>query len=176
MSYMNHGRMKPSFRVLPMEIEHLSDVLKIELESQIEPWTMEQFIQELNQPYAHALVAMGSPPTAPQTATTLLHNEQVVGFHCFWCVADELQIVNIAVDQRFRRHGIGRLLLEWALDDACGGHARLAVLEVRKSNFSARKLYESLGFQVTGERPDYYGILKEPALLMSLNIEGKNRD
>jgi ribosomal-protein-alanine N-acetyltransferase len=157
-------------RIIPMGIEHLPEVLKIERESQLDPWTRAQFIQELNQPHSYAFVATGPLLVLPQPATMLPPVDQVIGFHCFWCVADELQIANIAVEQKFRHHGIGRLLMKWALDLACGGNARTAVLEVRKSNLPARKLYDSLGFQVTGERPNYYGVLKESALLMSLDI------
>jgi ribosomal-protein-alanine N-acetyltransferase len=153
-------------------MEHLSEVMRIERESELEPWTRVQFIQELNQPHSHSLVAIGSSLIVPQTATLSMQGEQVVGYHCFWCVADELHIINIAVDQRCRRRGIGRLLIKRALDSACHGNAQTAFLEVRKSNYPARKLYEGMGFQVTGERPNYYGIVKESALLMSLNLEG----
>jgi len=70
-----------------------------------------------------------------------------------------------------RRRGIARKLIEFAVRTGLEQHAGLVTLEVRKSNLSARKLYESFGFRVTGERPDYYGVQKESAVLMELVIQ-----
>jgi len=46
-------------------------------------------------------------------------------------------------------------------------------LEVRQSNQAARKLYESLGFEVTGRRPNYYRVQegREDAILMAVDIK-----
>jgi ribosomal-protein-alanine N-acetyltransferase len=154
-----------------MKMEHISEVLRIERDSELEPWTRAQFIQELDQSHSHCLVAIWSPLSIPQTDLMPLKGDQVVGYHCFWCVADELQILNIAVDQKYRRRGIGRLLMKWGLNFGCRGNAVRAFLEVRKSNSPARRFYEELGFQVNGERQNYYGVVKESALLMSLNLD-----
>ena len=43
-----------------------------------------------------------------------------------------------------------------------------ATLEVRRSNESARALYERLGFQVEAIRPDYYTNPREDALILWL--------
>lgn len=42
-----------------------------------------------------------------------------------------------------------------AFQQTCGGWDQV-VLEVRKSNIPAIKLYEGMGFKVAGERPKYY--------------------
>ena len=54
----------------------------------------------------------------------------------------------------------------------CGSEKRTlkAVLEVRLSNSAAQGLYGSLGFRAVGERPDYYGGLREHAVLMELSM------
>jgi [ribosomal protein S18]-alanine N-acetyltransferase len=92
------------------------------------------------------------------------------GYICFWHVVDEIQILNIAVSPDFRRRGIGRLLLEHGLRWGRERKARMAYLEVRESNTAARRLYESIGFSVCGERANYYGRQKESAILMALEL------
>jgi ribosomal-protein-alanine N-acetyltransferase len=45
-----------------------------------------------------------------------------------------------------------------------------AFLEVRRSNVAAEKLYEGLGFGVTGLRPMYYPDNMEDGLLMTKEL------
>jgi ribosomal protein S18 acetylase RimI-like enzyme len=69
-------------------------------------------------------------------------------------------ITNVAVLPGFRRHGIGRQLMEAALDEARHRGARTLVLEVQKDNAPAQQLYHELGF----ERYDTVAELRLPAL------------
>ena len=144
----------------------IPSILEIECDSQPEPWTEKAFVEEINRANSSLLVArlpvgdFGGAPSA-----------EVAGYICFWLVAGEIQILNIAVRKILRRRGIARKLIEFAVRTGLEQHAGLVTLEVRKSNLSARKLYESFGFRVTGERPDYYGVQKESAVLMELVIQ-----
>ncbi|NOZ29900.1 MAG: GNAT family N-acetyltransferase [Chloroflexi bacterium] len=61
------------------------------------------------------------------------------------------QIANVAVDPAYRRHGIGRALMEAALEHIHLHGGTWAVLQVREDNEIARRLYERLGFEaITG--------------------------
>ncbi|MGC8492511.1 MAG: ribosomal protein S18-alanine N-acetyltransferase [Syntrophobacteraceae bacterium] len=126
----------------------LPTILAIELDSQPEPWTEKSFREELGRKSLFVARIRG----------------KIAGYICFWCVSDEVQILNVAVREDFRRKGIARKLIEFALGSC--RQATLATLEVRKSNRAARGLYESLGFRVTGERPGYYATHGESAILM----------
>lgn len=151
-------------RITLMTPADIPAVLTIENESHLEPWGKESFLSEMER--AHSQL---------WTARRTRGDDAVLGYICFWIVADELQILNLAVAVRCRRQGIGRRLLHQAmlLGDAAG--VRVAVLEVRKSNAAARKLYAGMGFQSVGERPDYYGVVREPAVLMELNLADYRR-
>lgn len=81
-------------------------------------------------------------------------------------VLDEMHITTIAVRPPYRRRGYARALISAALDHAPA--VSRVHLEVRPSNAAARELYGSLGFQVAGRRPRYYG--DEDALLMTLEL------
>jgi [ribosomal protein S18]-alanine N-acetyltransferase len=152
------------FVIRPMTLEDLPAIVEIEQSSHVQPWHEGFFVEELHRSQSHSFVA---------------HLEQaagggkVLGYICFWLVADEVQIFNLAVQVAHRRHGIGRALLLYALRFGYLHRARVALLEVRRSNDAAQRLYSSLGFQPAGQRNDYYGGMREPAVLMELEM---NRD
>lgn len=101
---------------------------------------------------------------------------RVMGYICFWVVADELHVLNIAVHKVCRRRGVGRVLLLRAIEEGRIRGVRKGLLEVRSSNLDARSFYQSLGFRVVGERPGYYGGNGEPAVLMDLILENTAND
>ena len=151
--------------ITPMALDDIPAIMEIERLSNLEPWSEESFVEEFHRPRSIILVARTGENREVESGTAV-----VVGYICFWCVADEVQILNIAVHPDHRRHGIGRLLLHDSLNRGRTNKAKFAVLEVRLSNVSAQKLYEKAGFRKVGERPDYYGVVKEPALLMELEM------
>ncbi|MCW2884888.1 MAG: hypothetical protein QOE54_6850 [Streptosporangiaceae bacterium] len=63
------------------------------------------------------------------------------------------QIQGLAVDPTERRRGLGRALLDAALDEARRQGAIRVTLRVLSVNTNARRLYESLGFAVEGVLP-----------------------
>jgi len=88
---------------------------------------------------------------------------RVVGFLVVRQVApDEREILNLAVDAAERRRGVARKLLETELQRV----KNQWFLEVRASNSSAIKLYESAGFRVAGRRESYYQNPAESGIVM----------
>ena len=151
--------------VSPLAKSDIPSILEIEYDSQPEPWTEKAFLEEINRANSSLLVARLSAGASAGEGSP-----EVAGYICFWAVADEIQILNLAVRQSLRRRGIAKRLIELAIRSGREQHAEAVTLEVRKSNVTARKLYESFGFEVIGERPDYYGVKKESAILMKLDI------
>jgi ribosomal-protein-alanine N-acetyltransferase len=84
--------------------------------------------------------------------------------------AGEAEILNLAVGPAWRRKGIGRGLMEKAMEEfaACG--VGRAFLEVRESNTGAQAFYSKLGFAEAGRRREYYREPKEDALLLSRTL------
>ena len=97
--------------------------------------------------------------------------DPLVGYGCFWLLAEEIQITNVAVHIDYRRQGVGRRIMLHILQQGYEAGARLAFLEVRGSNQAARALYEGLGFVTVGERPNYYPEHREGALVLRLKLE-----
>lgn len=91
---------------------------------------------------------------------------RLAGSLTLWDVVGEGEIANVAVHPDFWRQGVGRALVQTALDKAAElGFARV-MLEVRASNEAAQTLYRSFGFEEDGRRRAYYAN-GEDAILMS---------
>ncbi len=148
--------MKSKIRLRPARKEDLPHILEIERLSFPSPWQATHFFLELYKDYAHLWVAE--------------KEGRLVGYICFWLVADEAHLVNIAVHPSFRRKGVGEFLLKMFLRFAARKGARRAFLEVRASNRVARHLYEKFGFKKDGVRRSYYQDTKEDAILMSKDL------
>jgi len=80
---------------------------------------------------------------------------QVSGFSLFRTVADEAELLLLAVAPDRRRRGIGRTLLDHFMDHARTSGAGRVHLEVREGN-PAVIMYRQAGFNFAGRRPKYY--------------------
>jgi ribosomal-protein-alanine N-acetyltransferase len=80
-----------------------------------------------------------------------------------------MHILNVAVAPGWRRRGIARWLLGFALAQAARAGAGRALLEVRESNAPARALYANMGFVHLGLRRDYYTEPLENAVVLALD-------
>ncbi len=91
---------------------------------------------------------------------------QVAGFCAFWLVVDQMHINNLAVRPFYRGRGLGSALISHSLTEAFRFGVKFSMLEVRRSNTEARKLYERFGFEVVGTRLTYYKNPIEDALVL----------
>ena len=82
-------------------------------------------------------------------------NDEVLGFALARLVADEAELLLLAVKAAGQRRGIGRILLEHFEDEAAARGATQLHLEVREGNH-ALSLYDQAGFRLVGRRRDYY--------------------
>jgi ribosomal-protein-alanine N-acetyltransferase len=103
---------------------------------------------------------------------------KVCGFIAISCLLQEGEIQNLGVSSARQGEGIGKALVQAALDLLCDCSALRCLLEVRHSNDKARNLYEKCGFSIDGIRKNYYqsGQGREDAILMSLNLQGEPRE
>jgi len=94
-------------------------------------------------------------------------NGRIVGFLLARAVADESEILNMAVGKAHRRHGIATELLKMAIQWLRSAGTSSIYLEVRASNSAAISLYTRHGFVPGGRRASYYKNPSEDAILMS---------
>ena len=131
----------------------VSDIYKIELACFSKPWSFASLYMDIciNKLALYIVAQM---------------EDEIIGYCGVHTIFDEGHIMNVAVLPDFRRLGIGEGLITTviSLTGLC-----FYTLEVRESNQGAINLYNRLGFEIVGKRPNYYG--DEDALIM---WKGKN--
>ena len=91
----------------------------------------------------------------------------IAGFLGTWYMVDEAHIVTVGVRDRYRRSGIGEMLLIAAIEQAMARRSAVVTLEVRSSNRAAINLYCKYGFSEKGVRKAYYADNREDAIIMT---------
>lgn len=114
--------------------------------------------KERERPWALMWLARAEPDAPP------------VAFLLAWAVADELHLIHIATHPAERRKGAARALMRVLVDHAVERRSRLVLLEVRRTNRPAIRLYRSFGFSAMGVRRRYYSD-GEDAIEMMLSLD-----
>jgi ribosomal-protein-alanine N-acetyltransferase len=134
----------------------LPRVMEIERAAFSHPWSEELVRRELSHEFSTVLLATGEASDGAS----------ILGFLVTWLVHDELHVLNVAVAPEARRRGVARALLDEAEAGARARGARVALLEVRRSNAPAIGLYRARGYRDVAVRPRYYAEDGEDALVM----------
>lgn len=146
-------------RIRPARSADPPRLAQLEAECFSDPWSEDGFRELLAAAGGLVLVAEDS-------------RGEVVGYLAVRRVLDESEILNLAVAVPWRRRGIGRALLEGAVEELRGHGIRQVYLEVRESNVAAQRLYGGLGFRQIGQRPNYYRSPRENGLVLCLTLGG----
>jgi len=141
------------FKIVPMTLDDLDDVLEVEKHCFTTPWSRFAFVNELrNQELCHYFVAK--------------YGSRTIAYAGMWIVLDEAHVTNIGVLPEFRGFGLGELLMTTLIATSKKLGVTRMTLEVRKSNYIAQNLYTKLGFKPCGIRREYYMDDKEDAVIM----------
>lgn len=135
-----------------MSPEDVEEVARLEKICFSDPWSKENFMDELQIKLAIPLVVK--------------LGEEVVGYACLWHLDDELEVANFAVSPAHRRNRIGEKIMKRILLEAKERGCKSIILSVRESNLAAIKLYTNFGFVEVGRRKKYYRLPTEDALTM----------
>jgi ribosomal-protein-alanine N-acetyltransferase len=138
----------------------IAEIAMIERTSFADPWSERSFSEMMIHPAAIFLVASDDASDIPR------------GYSITIAVADEAEILNLAVAVTDRGQGIGGMLLDAAIGEVQRRGADVVFLEVRESNRAAIALYRSRGFTQRFRRSAYYKNPVEDALVLSRAIEG----
>ena len=131
---------------------HVTQVAELEKRCFPDPWSERSIASELSNQLALWLVAED--------------NGVVAGYIGSQTVPDESDMMNVAVHPNYRRRGIAEALVNTLCDALKERGSVSLTLEVRASNEPAKALYEKLGFEQVGRRPNYYRNPKEDALIL----------
>ena len=135
------------------DIESISDWLDITANN---PWSLKAITEVLEKSHYRVLVSESA--------------SAVSGICLFTLVADECNLLYIAVASHYRQQGIGRQLLDALMRQSQQHNMSRVFLEVRESNQAAIALYTAAGFINNGMRKNYY-----PASKASLDSQLDNQ-
>lgn len=149
-----------AWRLYPMHPSHLSQVLAIEQQAYTHPWTEGIFADCLRVGYSAWVVT-----------NTL---GEVQAYALMSMAVGEAHVLNICVAPEQQRRGLAVFLMRHLLMVARAAGVTLMLLEVRKSNRGAQKLYDGFGFAKIGERRGYYPAQegREDAYVLALELVG----
>ena len=105
-------------------------------------WTEKMLLDTMRSPFSWGVLAE--------------EGGQVCGYACLMALFETAELLNIAVDDSFRRRGIGKLLMNALHERARVLGAERMMLEVRRSNTPAIAMYESFGYVKIAVRKGYY--------------------
>ncbi len=144
------------YKVRPMQIEDIENILEIEKVSYPTPWSAYAFRCEIfDNDFARYFVIEGEEDTA-----------KIIGYGGMWIIVDEAHITNITVAPEHRGKKIGEIIIGQLVMYAKSKGVLRMTLEVRVSNESAQRLYGKMGFVYAGIRPGYYVDNNEDAIIM----------
>ncbi len=96
-------------------------------------------------------------------------SDRIIAHVVYMIVAEEMELVTIAVDELFRNRGLGKALLENAFADAREAGVNDCFLYVRHDNEFAKRLYAGFGFEEVGVVKKYYQ-KKNDAIVMRTKV------
>jgi ribosomal-protein-alanine N-acetyltransferase len=133
--------MSAMVEIRTMSYKDLKQVIEVEHRAYPHPWTIGIFRDCLRVGY---------------NAWVMTLDQSVVGYGVVMLSPGEAHILNICVDPEYQGKGLGRYLLRHLVKRSNQTDVDMILLEVRRSNRCAQKLYLSEGFHELGVRKAYY--------------------
>lgn len=147
----------------PMTEGDVERLAELEREVETSPWSERNFRDSLQS--GHLAWVLELPDVG------------IVAWAVMMTALDEAELLIIGVSPSMQRRGLGRKLLNAALDALAATDCARVFLEVRASNLPAQGLYRSTGFLEVGRRKGYYPIEtggREDAVLMKLELSERH--
>jgi [ribosomal protein S18]-alanine N-acetyltransferase len=121
-----------------------------------EAWSEKDFLEIIEYPFSKGFIVEDK-------------TSSLIGYMLVAESDNQAELLNIATLPKYRKLGLGRTLIGTWINDLSKRGFREVFLEVRASNHSAIKLYESIGFKTIDKRKNYYSD-GEDALTMFLAL------
>ena len=135
--------------------ENIDIIYEIDKTSSLYNWTKDMFIEELENKNSFFKV--------------LYIDDIIAGYVIYHIIIDEAEILNIVINNKYKKQSLGKYLLEQAINDISKQNTKIIFLEVGEKNIPAINLYSKFGFKEYNRRNNYYKN-KETALLMKKSL------
>ena len=133
-------------KIVKKDEKYFSDYVRLQNECFIHPYTLKNMDDEYHDnPFSNFLFA--------------LYGDEVVGYIDYLLTFNSATIMQICVDQKYRRKHIASLLLnemENTFPKEGENRVDFVTLEVRKSNIAAQELYKKFNYELVTTKRNYY--------------------
>lgn len=133
-------------KIVKKDEKYFSDYVRLQNECFIHPYTLKNMDDEYHDnPFSNFLFA--------------LYGDEVVGYIDYLLTFNSATIMQICVDQKYRRKHIASLLLEEmenTFPKEGENRVDFVTLEVRKSNIAAQELYKKYNYELVTTKRNYY--------------------
>jgi ribosomal-protein-alanine N-acetyltransferase len=146
------NKIKNNIKIERSNVSHIENLAELEKLCFSIPTTKDMLKREIENNNAYYLSAF--------------FRNNLIGYVGLLAIVDEGQIMNIAVNPKFRNLGVASLLLKNVILFCLKKKIHDITLEVRKTNIAALNLYNKFGFKKEGLRKAYYEDNKEDAIIM----------
>lgn len=140
---MNFWLSPNTLHVEPARATDADTIAKLHAAGFYRGWTREEF--------ASYIAGEGTPVYVACDS-----KRSIAGFAMLRHLGDEVELITIAVDRKWRNKGVGLMLMRALFEALLMSPAKRMVLEVADDNAAALRLYTKLGFHKIGERKGYY--------------------
>ena len=133
----------------------LEQVIVIEREIFLFPWSLENFADSIRTGY---------------DCHVLEQENELFGYGVMMAGPDEAHLLTIGIAANWQNKGWGKKLLHYFIRLARQKNLQSMLLDVRVSNTGAALLYKQIGFNPITKRKDYYPAMcgREDAIVMKL--------
>ena len=189
----NSGVTCDLFELIPLTLEYCEQVYEIARECLPEHWSLDGIRDvlkydnniyyvavllqdEINHEKTSGKYAGGEVDVsykvvkADKVGTMNIKLKRVVGFGGIMIVADEAELLNIAVTEKYRGMNVAADLMDLLIHEAKAKACVRMLLEVRQSNEAAQHLYKKKKFTELGIRRNYYDNPTEDAIIMERKL------
>lgn len=137
----------------------IAEIKELERECRLSIWSAGDYLAEIGRTDSIQIAAKAEDKIAGFIVARLIRTEIPESY--------EIEVYNICVTERYRRKGIGKILIS-KLIEATNRKINSVWLEVRKSNEEAISFYKRQGFEVNHIRTNFYSNPTEDGLVMKL--------
>jgi ribosomal-protein-alanine N-acetyltransferase len=137
----------------------MDDVLRIERESFVGPWTEDDLLSVLRN---RAVIG-----------TVIETGNEIKGFMVYELHKERLELLNMAVDPAERRKGYGRQMIQRLIDKLSQQRRRSVEVVVRESNVNAQLFFSSLGFRSVRIHRKHFDDVPEDGYRFRYSVDGQ---
>jgi ribosomal-protein-alanine N-acetyltransferase len=135
----------------------IPDIVKIAERNFITPWTPHAVLESIHEKSVYVVVNS---------------ENAIIGYVIIYQGFDSIEIMNIAVEEKHKRRGVGKALLSFMIDNYSENNE--IWLEVRDNNTPAIALYKGLGFENIGIRKGFYRDETPPRDALTMKYQKKD--